>query len=114
MLVSEDMPPHRIEQERPAEWLRWLAENVDGYRLLLEESGGLARAAYRLARARCHARGGIGATPTLRELQIAALALARELGMSEGLPVSAMLVSDCQAQGLPVIEPLPAPLRPTG
>ncbi len=100
----------RLEQERPSEFLRWLAEEPDAYRLLLENAGGLARAAYRLARARCLAHGVVS-TPTLRELQVAALSIARAVGMSDTLPVGALLASDCEEQGLVVIGPLSAPLR---
>jgi hypothetical protein len=100
------MPHSRNEQERPAEWLRWLAESPDGYQQLASQAGGLARAAYRLARARCRVHGGVGAAPTLRELQAAAVLLATQLGVVESLPVTALLVSDCEDQGLLVIRPL--------
>jgi hypothetical protein len=103
------MLPPRIEHERPSEWLRWLAETPEGYRLLLEHAGGMARAAYRLARARCRVQGGMGETPTLRELQAAALTLAQHLGMLESLPITSLLASDCEEQGLPVIRPMPTP-----
>jgi len=101
------MPGWRLERERPAEWLRWLAEEPDGYRVLLAQAGGLARAAYRLASARCRAQGGVGETPTLRELQAAALLLAGQLGMADRLPITSLLATDCEAQGLPVIRPMP-------
>ena len=98
------MSPQRIELERPAEWLRWLAESPDGYRQLAVQAGGLARATFRLASARCRAHGD--AVPTLRELEAAAVLLAARLGMTEGFPVSALLASDCEQQGLVVIRPL--------
>jgi hypothetical protein len=103
------MLPPRTEHERPSEWLRWLAETPNGYRLLLEQAGGLARAAYRLARARCRVHGGMGETPTLRELQAAALTLAQNLGMLESVPITSLLASDCEDQGLLVIRPMPTP-----
>lgn len=104
------MRPPRTEHERPSEWLRWLAETPDGYRLLLEEAGGLARAAYRLAHARCRVHGGsMGETPTLRELQAAALTLAHNLGLLESLPITTLLANDCEDQGLLVIRPMPTP-----
>jgi hypothetical protein len=103
------MRPPRLEHERPAEWLRWLAETPDGYQQLVQQAGGLARAAYRIASARCRVQGGLGETPTLRELQAAALVLARQLGMLDTLPITSLLASDCEAQGLLVIRPMPTP-----
>jgi hypothetical protein len=99
----------RIELERPSEWLRTLDEEPDAYEVLLTEAGGLARAAYRLASARCRAHSGPGETPTLRELQVAALLVARRLGLAETLPITSLLANDCEAQGLPVIRPMPTP-----
>lgn len=96
----------RLEHERPSEFLRWLAEEPDGYRLLVEHAGGLARAAYRVASARCRAHGGMGVTPTLRELQSAAHGIAQALGVLETLPITSLLANDCEAQGLPLIRPL--------
>lgn len=99
----------RIEHERPAEWLRWLAESPDGYHQLLAQGGGLSRAAYRVASARCRAHGRPSGTPTLRELQAAAVMLVDVLGTPDSLPMTlpaSLLVSDCEAQGLPVIGPL--------
>ena len=103
------MPLPRVEHERPGEWLRLLAETPDGYRLLLEQAGGMARAAYRLASARCRAHGGLGETPTLRELQAAAVTLAEQLGMVDRLPITSLLANDCEDQGLLVIRPMPTP-----
>jgi hypothetical protein len=103
----------RLEHERPSEWLRRLSEEPDGYRCLVAEAGGFAGAAYRLARARCHVQGGIGQAPTLRELQAAALTLGQQLGVLDTLPITSLLASDCEQQGMPVIRPLasPPPLR---
>jgi hypothetical protein len=103
------MLPKRIEHERPGEFLRWLSEEPDGYRLLVEQAGGMARASYRLASARCRAHGGVGTTPTLRELQAAAVTIAQALEVLETLPITSLLASDCEAQGLPVIRPMPTP-----
>ena len=103
------MPPWRLERERPSEWLRWLAEEPDAYQVLLAQAGGFARAAYRLASARCRAQGGVGETPTLRELQASALVLAVQLGTTETLPITSLLANDCEAQGLLVIRPIPTP-----
>ncbi len=103
------MAHSRIEHERPSEWLRWLAEEPDAYQILVAQAGGLARAAYRLASARCRVQGGVGAAPTLRELQVAALAVAQQLGVAETLPITSLLANDCEEQGLPVIRPMPTP-----
>lgn len=102
------MHPCRVEHERPSEWLRLLAETPDGYRLLVEQAGGMARAAYRLARARGRVHGGSD-MPTLRELQAAALTLARELNTLDSLPITSLLATDCEEQGLLVIRPMPRP-----
>ena len=101
------MSPWRFEHDRPSEWLRWLAEEQDAYRILLAHAGGLARAAYRLASAHCRARGGPGEMPTLRDLQAAARALAGELGVSGSLPISSLLERDGDAQGWPALRPVP-------
>jgi hypothetical protein len=116
-LLGRPLMARRIELERPSEWLRTLDEERDAYEVLVTEAGGLARAAYRLASARCRAHrasarcrahSGPGETPTLRELQVAALQIARRLGRAETLPITSLLASDCEAQGLPVLRPLPA------
>jgi hypothetical protein len=102
------MSSPRLEHERPSEWLRWLAEEPDAYEVLVARAGGLARAAYRLASARCRAQAS-GDTPTLRELQAAALTIAEHVGMLETLPIISLLASDCEEQGLLVIRPMPRP-----
>ena len=102
------MSPLRLEHERPSEWLRWLAEEPDAYEVLLVRTGGLARAAYHLACARCRVQTG-GQTPTLRELQAAALTIAERLGLLETLPITSLLANDCEEQGLLVIRPMPRP-----
>jgi hypothetical protein len=78
------------------------------YEVLVANAGGLACAAYRMARAQCRVRGH-GDTPTLRELQLAALVLAERLGVLESLPITSLLASDCEDQGLRVIHPVPLP-----
>jgi hypothetical protein len=103
------MLPPRTEHERPGEFLRWLSEEPDAYRLLVEHAGGMARASYRLASARCRSQGDGSVTPTLRELQAASVTIAQALGVLESLPITSLLASDCEAQGLPVIRPMPTP-----
>ncbi|MFO0567719.1 MAG: hypothetical protein U0263_18820 [Polyangiaceae bacterium] len=95
------------EIERPTEWLRRLAENRVLYRQLLDGAGGLALAAYRLARARCRIQSVPSPIPTAAELRVAAEEIARHVGMR--LTLSArQLVLDCEHAGLPVILPMSA------
>jgi hypothetical protein len=84
---------HPIQEEfaNPGRWLTRLAEETDGYRRLVRESGGNARAAYRLARARCSATPG--REPCLEDLQAAAQLLATKLGSSGALPIQSLLPS---------------------
>ena len=63
---------HWEEMERPAEWLRHLDEQDDSYARLIRESGNLALAAHRLARARRRVFGTSDGIPTLREVLAAA------------------------------------------
>ena len=91
------------ELERPGEWLRRFAENDSAHRELLEDSGSLAVAAYRLARARCRAYAMPSNVPTLTELRTAAEDLAQHTGVHAGH--LGVLVADCVLAGLPVILP---------
>jgi hypothetical protein len=70
---------HWDEMERPAEWLRRLDEQDGSYGRLLQESGNLALAAHRLARARCRVFGGRDGIPTLREVVAAAHMIAHHV-----------------------------------
>lgn len=99
------MSPSRLERERPVEWLHWLAEEPDAYRVLVAYAGGFARAAYRMASVRCRLLEG-GTAPTLRELQAAAQLIAEALGKSATLPITSLLASDLEAQGLPPMRPI--------
>ncbi|MEO6602018.1 MAG: hypothetical protein ABIQ16_19215 [Polyangiaceae bacterium] len=83
------MRPPQQEFANPREWLIRLAEESGGYRRLVNESHGFGRAAYRLARARCQAKGG--AEPCLDELQAAATLLANCLGSGGTLPIVSLL-----------------------
>jgi hypothetical protein len=105
LLQQKSMSPSRLERERPSEWLRWLAEEPHAYSVLVTYAGGLARAAYRMASVRCRLQG-MGDAPTLRELQAAAQLISQALGRVETLPISSLLASDLEAQGLPVIRPV--------
>jgi hypothetical protein len=84
---------HWQETERPHEWLRSLDERADAYSDLVRESGNLALAAYRFARAKRRVFDGSDGIPTLRELRAAATMIASRL--PEGpLKESASLVPD--------------------
>ena len=92
------------ETERPTEWLRQLEHETLSYEELVSESGGLAFAAYRIARARCRVRALGMYVPTLREL----VAAAKEI--SDRAPVvicrTDSLARECEEAGLCVITPL--------
>jgi hypothetical protein len=83
------MRPTQQEIADPRAWLTRLAEEHDGYRRLVRESGGMGRAAYRLARARCSAT--VASEPRLDDLQAAAELLATRLGSGGTLPIKSLL-----------------------
>jgi len=83
------MRPTQTEFANPRAWLTQLAEESDGYRRLVRESGGTGRAAYRVARARCNV--AFGAEPRLEDLQAAAELLAIKLGSGGALPITSLL-----------------------
>ncbi|MEB2310698.1 MAG: hypothetical protein OZ921_00025 [Sorangiineae bacterium] len=93
------------ELERPTEWLRSLQEGRRPYRWLLDDAGGVALAAYRLARARCRVQPLPSPIPTLAEVCAAARLLWRELGGAFELPCEMLLYAECEASGLPLIVP---------
>jgi hypothetical protein len=88
------------ELKNPEAWLRRLAEDRDGFQRLISESGGRARAAYRLARARCRVEWGASASPTLEDLQEAARLLAARVGHGGALPITSVLARDSDSSGL--------------
>jgi len=92
------------ETERPLELLRKLEERRIGYADLIKESGGLAIAAYRLARARCHAASLTMRIPTLRELSAAASEISQNVKLDGFQPH--LLAGECEHAGLAVITPL--------
>jgi hypothetical protein len=83
----------REELTNPQEWLHHLAAERDGFARLIRESGGSARAAYRVARARCAVESVLGASPTLEDLQAAARLLAAHVGRGGALPITSLLPS---------------------
>lgn len=111
LAVSGSMMARQLERERPTDWLRALDEEPYGYEVLVTEAGGLARAAYRLASVRCRAHKGSSATPTLRDLQVAALLIGERLGVAKTLPITSVLANDGEARGLPIPRPVPARRR---
>jgi hypothetical protein len=103
--------PQTAEQERPAEWLEALQDD-GGYEWLLADSGSLAIAAHRLARATCRTRSLPTSLPTVRELEAAARSLGETCGVA--VPSTRVLLSSCELAELDVIEPIertPTPQR---
>ena len=78
-----------LEIADPAQWLRQLSEDSAGYSHLVKDSKGVARAAYRLARAQCSVE--TGESPALHDLKAAAAQLAAHLGAQISLPIESML-----------------------
>jgi hypothetical protein len=99
---------HRDEIERPAEWLRCLDEQDGSYARLLHESGNLALAAHRLARAKRRVLGGSDGVPTLREVIAAARTIADRVPDHPDWPSRGAFSAD--VRGLCMSEP-PAGLR---
>jgi hypothetical protein len=85
---------HWQEMERPAEWLRRLDEQDGAYVRLVRESGNLALAAHRLARAKRRVLGASDGIPTLREVVAAARKIADHVPDHPGLPPSSALGSN--------------------
>ncbi len=93
------------ELERPGEWLRAVLEGRQ-YRWLLEDSGSVTVAAYRLARARCRIQPMPMPLPTLAELCVAARRIAE--GCALAAPPVALMVDECERLDLLVIAPVRA------
>ncbi len=84
------MRPTQQEFASPRDWLLKLAAEEQGYSRLVADSGGMGRAAYRLARAQSSTQG---TEPCLEDLQAAAALLASRLGGSGALPIQSLLPS---------------------
>ena len=94
------------ETERPTEWLRRLENRSLSYEDLVQESGGLALAAYRVARARCMV-GRVGVSvPTVRELGAAASEIVAHSRASGTRLEPTHLARECEDAGLDVITPI--------
>ena len=89
--------------ERPAAWLELLQQNPQEYGRLLAETGCVAHAAYRIAKARCLVRPSWISVPTARELYAAACELQRHVPELRRVPSPADLWNACSDAGLPVI-----------
>lgn len=85
------------------EWLIELVSNPDAYKQLLDDSGSLAKAAHRLASAKCSVHEMSTNVPTMREVAAAAREIATKAGGSLTIPAPRSLASDCELEGLPVI-----------
>jgi hypothetical protein len=115
-----DMSKAKQELTDPEEWLLYLAREDGGYARLVEESGGMARAAYRLATARCVVESA-GAPPTLEDLQAAARLLSARIGRGGALPITSVLMSDSDITALratqqaleEALRSLPPPAQPS-
>jgi hypothetical protein len=95
------------ETERPTEWLRRLEHQVMSYEELVTESGGLALAAYRVARARCRVRSLGMCVPTQRELTAAAREIEARIAVTICRSEGELLARECEEAGLRVITPIP-------
>ena len=96
------------ESDRPAEWLRRFDEDAGRYHALVRESGGLAIAAYRLARAHCRVQPVPSGVPTHTELWAAARRITSRVTVPYATACKVRLAAECEARGLPVIGPLVA------
>lgn len=86
----------------PIEWLQGLDQQRDGYSRLLDDAGGLAAAAYRLARARCQTWETATMVPTRLEVRAAARRISTRVGLGP-VPTGHLLAHECEAQGLLVL-----------
>jgi hypothetical protein len=99
---------HTEEAQRPAEWLLRFEQEPRLYRALLRDSGNLAVAAYRLARARCRIQPTPARIPSRTELWAAARAVVHHTQLAERPPSRSWLEQECEARGLLVIGPVPS------
>ncbi len=86
----------------PIEWLFSVLSEHHGHRRLLDESGSVAVAAFRLAWARCKTAAVPTDVPSTHELRGAAREIARRAGIDR-VPSVADMVAECEALGLLVI-----------
>ena len=86
----------------PLEWLNFVIRERDGMRRLLDEEGCLARAAHRLAVAKCQTFEVSTSVPTRREVRAAAVQIASRVP-GTSVPGTAVIAADCEALGLNVL-----------
>ena len=97
---QRDRAAHRAGA--PIEWLFTVIADPHGHRRLLDESGSMAIAAFRLARARCKTAAVPSDVPSTHELRGAAREIARRSGVGR-VPSLADMVAECEAAGHLVI-----------
>ena len=85
------------------EWLEGLRQSRSTYRMLLEESGCMAVAAHRLARAKCQTWMFPSDVPNVREVHAAAFEIAEQLGTTRELPSQNALATQCRELGLALL-----------
>jgi hypothetical protein len=100
VIELRDRAAHRAGA--PIEWLFTVLAEEAGHRRLLDESGSIAIAAFRLACARCRTSATPSDVPTTLELRGAAREIARRSGLDR-IPSLADLVAECEAAGHLVI-----------
>ncbi len=86
----------------PLEWLNGVIRERNGMRRLLAEEGSLARAAHRLAVAKCLTFEFSTSVPTRREVRAAAVQIAQRVP-GTNVPATAAIAADCEALGLLVL-----------
>ena len=87
----------------PSIWLQTLIEDTRAYQKLLDESGTLYVAAYRLAKAKCMTSEHSTAVPTRIEVRVAAREIVARVGRNLRIPSSADLASELEADGFAVM-----------
>ena len=107
------MPYYDSEVDRPCEWMRAFEEGDRSYADLIDQSAGMAAAAYRVARALGRMQAVPTNIPTAAELYAAAERIAVALRGETALPSRALLVDACEFAGLPLITPRVVNRRPT-
>lgn len=85
------------------EWLEIVRQGRSSYRVFLEESGSIAVAAHRLARAKCQTWMFPSNVPNVRELHAAAFEIAEQLGLTRELPTQRALATQCRELGLDLL-----------
>ncbi len=100
----------QLEIADPQAWLASLSVESEGYSRLVADSRGMARAAYRLARARCLV--DFDDVPRLEDLQAASAFLCARLGGHTVLPITSLLPAPLDAARASSSFP-PAPAVPS-